>query len=99
LQVTALAGALVTHGPEGSGNPTRVAYAPAGFNAVYRRWEVVARDNRVELALSLTGGAAYHRPVLVVRSFSWDPGAAIGVSLDGATLVEGSDYLTSYDPI
>lgn len=86
VTVQALVGTLVTTGPEGSGNATAHVYAPAGFNHVYRTWEVRAASNTARLRFD-TAGVTYRRPVIVVRNFT---GPSATVTLNGVTVAAES---------
>ncbi len=95
IAVQALTGTLLTTGPEGSGNPTPQAYAPAGYNHVYRTWEVRSSGNVATVAFNAVA-RAYKRPVFVVHGYTGDAVGAVSVSLNGVAL-PSSAFTASLD--
>lgn len=95
VSVRALTGALLTSGPEGSGNPTPHLYSPPGYNHVYRTWEFASSENAVTFAFDLTG-ITFRRPVFVVHRFTGSDVGAVVVSLNGDAL-PSSAWVASLD--
>ncbi|MDP1827640.1 MAG: thrombospondin type 3 repeat-containing protein [Archangium sp.] len=95
VSVRALEGELLTSGPEGTGNPTPHLYSPAGYNHVYRTWELASSGNAVTVAFDL-GGITFKRPVFVVHRYTGSEVGAVTVSLNGDAL-PGSGYSASID--
>jgi hypothetical protein len=92
--LTAAIGSVVSELPIGIGRPDTAALEPAGYDARYSTWNLVADGDRVDFSFDVAEGAL-RNPLLVVASFS---GAkAPGVSLDGTALVPDVDYLASVD--
>jgi hypothetical protein len=79
-------GNLILEGPEGSGNPTVHTYSPAGYNHVYRTWEL---DGLGQVEFNVYSGF-YRNPVFVVH------GAQVSqIELNGVLLEEGVDCYIS----
>jgi hypothetical protein len=97
VSVRALVGAMVTSGPEGTGNPTPHTYSPSGYNPVYRTWEVQAVGNEASLAFNVRTGS-FKRPVLVVHGYTGTSVSSVTVSLNGLQLGP-SAYAVSLDAI
>jgi hypothetical protein len=95
--VRALQGALLTSGPEGSGNPTPKTYSPAGYNHVYRTWELRAAGNVAALWFD-AGAAGYRWPVFVVHGFTGDDLNVVSVTLNGVPLAP-SAFAASLDAV
>lgn len=95
LKVSAITGTLVTSGNEGSGNPTQKTFTPAGYNHVYRTWEINALNNAAELAFNTDLG--YRNPTYVVRGVASNAVATMQVKLNNVLLTNNVDYWLSYD--
>jgi hypothetical protein len=98
--LSASVGTVVLSGPRGPGNyvapstgsmPTQ-SYAKAGFDWVFRAWRVTAVGGAATLHFTVNG--SLYRPTLILQSMGALPCL---VALDGTSLVEGMDYLASYD--
>jgi len=89
-------GTVPTSGPRGFGAAASVseAYAPAGWNHVYGVFELVAAAGgggvRVQMS---TGGQDLVNPVFRIRGFTQALPSTI--TLGGATLTSGTDFLPS----
>jgi hypothetical protein len=95
VSVRALTGALITSGPEGTGNPTPHTYSPGGYNAVYRTWELQGLGNVASLSFNVHAGS-FKRPVFVVHGYTGINRSSVEVSLNGARLATTA-YTVSID--
>jgi hypothetical protein len=91
LAVQATVGALVSVGPEGSGNATPRTYSPRGYNHVYRTWEVQADANRARLRFD-AGAVPFTAPVFVVHGYT---ASSLAVTVNGAPAASSVSYRAS----
>ncbi|GEM_PF-4959524 len=94
---SAVAGTILTSGPEGVGNPNTKTYSHVGYDDVYRTWEMTASTNVAEFNFNLAS-FVYKSPVFVIKGFtaSVKPDVVSNTLLN-VRLSEGSDYLCSLD--
>lgn len=95
ISVQAVAGSLIGTGPEGTGNPTPHTFSPAGYNHVYRTWELRAVNDVAAVTFD-AGTIGYRRPVFVVHDYTGNDVGTVAVRLNGMAL-SSSSFLASLD--
>jgi len=93
LALSAAVGSVATSGPAGVDRADTVAYAPAGYDAVYGTLAFDASGNALDATIAVGAGRALHHPVIVVRNFA--SAAYPAVRLDGAVLTMDASYFPS----
>jgi hypothetical protein len=85
---------VITAGPAGVNRVDSVAYDRAGWNHVYAAWALQAAANQIDANFNV-GAATLANPLVVVSN--WTAGVLPGtVRLNGAALVEDTDYFPSF---
>lgn len=95
-RLTATRGTVRTTGPRGVMRNDMAAYSPAGWNAVYATWEVMANaSSGVTMTLD-PKSTAIEKPIFRVFDFT---AAQVPqtITLNGATLTKDVDYFASLD--
>ncbi len=91
LALTATLGSVVTTGSAGVGRPDTVAYAPAGYDAVYSALRFNAAGGALSANIGV-GNGTLREPLLIVGGISVAPSS---IQLGGATLIADADYYAS----
>jgi MYXO-CTERM domain-containing protein len=99
-RLTASTGRVLSSGPRGPGDfvgpavgsmPT-YEWSNPGFDFIYRSWNIEAEAGVAEGVLQVVGSLV--RPLFVIHDF---PSEQAVLFVDGEQLVDGSDFLSSYD--
>jgi hypothetical protein len=93
---TAIDGTLPTSGVEGSATPKTKTYLPAGYNHVYRTWEITAAANNIARFIFNVQVGDYQSPVFVVNNYTSSSLPTV-VAKNGTAMTAGSDYVASLD--
>jgi hypothetical protein len=93
-----------TTGIAGVGRTDTITYSPAGFDPVYATWDLTATSggsgSSLQFSVTVAGTPAYGlvNPILVISGVT-DSAAPTLVKIGSTTLVSGTGYYSSYDPV
>jgi hypothetical protein len=92
--MTAAVGTVVTAGPMNLYDTGTIIFKPAGYNHIYRAWEINCASNAADITLAL-GAVSLKNQTFIFDNYN--NVSAPQVTLNGSVQNEGTDMFTSVD--
>jgi hypothetical protein len=96
VSFSATSGTLVTSGKQGVANPNSHTFSPAGYNHVYRTWEIQSADGSSASFNFNLSTRSYQAPLFVIHNYTASQAPA-EVSKNGSALTNGTGFVSSFD--